>query len=84
MTGPAPEVRVGQVWADNDKRSVGRRVRILELPPPEPCKSARALVVQCDCAGRAIRTNGRERRTRIAINRFRPTSTGYRLEVDAP
>lgn len=86
----APVVRVGQVWADNDKRSAGRHVRVLELLPPEPArphvraKPARALVARCDPAGQTIRLDGKDARTRIAVSRFRPTSTGYRLVIDVP
>ncbi|WP_435059419.1 hypothetical protein [Streptomyces sp. bgisy060] len=70
-----PDVRVGQVWADNDKRSEGRTVRVDEinvryayctvLTPPTP-------------GGRT------GQRTRIALERMRPTSTGYRLLDGAP
>ncbi len=31
MTARAPEVRGGQVWADNDKRSTGRTITILDV-----------------------------------------------------
>ncbi len=80
------EVRVNQVWADNDKRSEGRQVRVVGLD------ATHATVELVDQRGRAwigLRP-GEEpraqpgRRTRIRLDRFRPTSTGYRLVQDAP
>lgn len=60
-----PDVRVGDVWADNDPRmaGTGRELRV---------KHVDAERVRCieECTG--LRTN-------IARKRFRPTSSGYRL-----
>lgn len=64
-----PDIRVGQVWKDNDKRSAGRRVRVVEV-------NFTHAVVQDP--------SGRGRRTEIRLDRFKPTSTGYRLVEDAP
>ena len=72
-----PTVRVGQVWADNDKRSHGRRVRVVELD------GTHAIVTQVDIRG-VVDSRRRERRTRIRLDRFKPTSTGYRLVTDTP
>lgn len=62
------QVKVGQVWSDNDKRFEGvqRRIKVLEI------KDGKAI---CDSEGR---------RVRIRIDRFKPTATGYRLEQDVP
>ncbi|NYV73125.1 DUF6354 family protein [Streptomyces sp. UH6] len=74
MTTPAPAV--GQLWQDNDPRSYGRKVRIVEIDdthatvelhqPRQPVSSAKP-----------------GRRTRIRLDRFRPTSTGYRYVGEA-
>lgn len=81
-----PNVRVGQVWADNDKRSAGRHVLIVaiedgQLAYPFP---DRAVVALCTPDGRVIFSgrNGKETRTRIRLDRFRPTASGYRLVKD--
>lgn len=75
-TTPAPVITPAahQIWADNDKRSRGRYVRILQTD------DAHATVVQtaynetdhvaADLPGARI--------TRIRLDRLRPTSTGYR------
>jgi hypothetical protein len=63
-------VRVGQVWADLDKRSKGRRIRVLEVG------QYHATVRDADAVPGAWPP---ARKTRIRLDRFRPTSTGYRL-----
>jgi hypothetical protein len=63
-----PQVRVGQVWRDADKRSDGRRLLVVAVD------ATHATVTSAERAGR---------RTRIRLDRFRPTSNGYRLERDA-
>ncbi|MDH2389353.1 hypothetical protein QCN29_11225 [Streptomyces sp. HNM0663] len=70
-----PDVRAGQVWADNDKRSKGRPVRVDEVD-----------VRYAYCAVLTSATPGGRtgQRTRIALERMRPTSTGYRLLDGAP
>ncbi|WP_436759384.1 hypothetical protein [Streptosporangium sp. V21-05] len=70
-------VRPHQVWADNDPRSAGRKIRVLETD------DTRATVVQVDIRG-LVDSRTRQRRSRIRLDRFRPTSTGYRLLTDAP
>lgn len=70
---PGPDVRVGQVWRDNDPRSAPRHVRVVEID------GTYATAVLVNGAGRHW---GRERRSRIRLDRFRPTSTGYRLVQD--
>ena len=62
-----PHVKVGQIWADNDSRGYSRQVKVVVLTDEY------AFVED-------VRT---VRRTRIRLNRFRPTSTGYRLIQDA-
>lgn len=71
------EVRVGQVWADNDKRSEGRRLRVDEV------SSTHATVTPVDVHGQPTPSVLRARRTRIRLDRFKPTATGYRLVEEA-
>lgn len=68
MSADSTAPKVGQVWADNDKRSAGRKVRIISID------ATHATVI--DMRGK--------RDTRIRLDRFRPTSNGYRLVDDAP
>jgi hypothetical protein len=65
----------GQIWADNDKRSQGRRIRVDFVCPwgCEKDKNPHAHVVGWDRHGRQTS------RTRIRLARFRDNSTGYRL-----
>lgn len=83
-----PDVRVGQEWADADPRSAGRRIRVLELVEetyqawrPSLMRyeaiTTRYARVQVVAAGVLV-----GRPTRIRIDRFRPTSHGYRLVLD--
>lgn len=71
-TTPAPAI--GQIWQDNDKRSYERYIRIVDLD------ASRATVRQVaynPTDGTAVVLPG-VRVTRIRLDRFRPTSTGYR------
>lgn len=86
----APEVRVGQVWADNDRRCAGRYVKVLAIEPARRRADlyardvpAKALVAACDQNGLTHFLRGKEQLTRIRLDRFRPTSTGYRLVCEA-
>lgn len=66
----SPAVQVGQIWQDNDPRGYGRMVRVVEI-------DATHAVVELHVP----RQHGSAkpgRRTRIRLDRFRPTSTGYR------
>lgn len=69
------DVKVGQVWADNDWRSQGRTVRIVAIGVQ------RATVEVLTVVGGAPARNPRQTRVRLA--RFKPTSTGYRLIEEA-
>jgi len=62
-------VRVGQVWADNDSRGFNRKIRVVEIG------ETHAVVEACDYG---------KKRTRIRLDRFKPTSTGYRLVKEPP
>jgi hypothetical protein len=67
-----PTPAIGQVWQDNDPRGYGRKVRIVEIGETHA-------VVELTVprgAGHLHAKHGR--RTRIRLDRFRPTSTGYR------
>ena len=66
-----PEVEPGQVWIDNDPRSEGRRtLRVLRI------EGDRVICLTLtDWHG----AKDGSKETRIALRRFKPTSTGYRL-----
>ncbi len=69
-------VVIGQVWRDNDKRTLGRYLRIRSIV------DGFAVCVRCDKDGLSRSTE--TRLTQIRLDRFRPTSTGYVLEKDVP
>ncbi len=60
------EVKVGQIWQDNDKRQVDRKIRIDSISGGE-------------AFGEVIATR---RKVRIAVARFVPNNTGYFLVED--
>ena len=64
-----PVVRVGQVWKDNDHRfSTLRLIEIKEVTPTHAV---------------GISTHeGKERKVKIKIMRFRPNASGYQLYKD--
>ncbi|MFE9491459.1 DUF6354 family protein [Streptomyces sp. NPDC006641] len=66
-----PTPAVDQVWQDNDPRQDDRQVRIVELA------DTHALVVLHQPRN-PVSSAKPGRRTRIRLDRFRPTSTGYR------
>jgi hypothetical protein len=66
-------VKPRQIWQDCDPRSAGRYLLVEEVGPTH------AVVLQVDRRGEVV---GKERRTRIRLDRFRPTSNGYRLIKD--
>lgn len=76
---PLPRVVPGQVWEDNDHR-IARR----ELPRRQLRVTAvdetHATVEASTLTGSGW---GPPRVSRIRLDRFRPTSTGYRLVQDA-
>jgi hypothetical protein len=71
-TPPTPTPAVGQVWQDNDPRGSGRRVRIVEIDGTHAVVEPVTVTPQ----GAVARRTGR--RSRIRLDRLRPTSTGYR------
>ena len=74
---PVVEVKVGQVWQDNDKRMSERYLRVVRIDnnrwPVAVC-----VCQLCSAFGDLI--DGRL--SSIAIKRMKPTSTGYRLHID--
>lgn len=77
-----PTVRPGQIWADNDKRSSGRYVRVDFLTAGRT--HAYVEQVAYNEADRIAAEMPGARKTRIRLDRFRPTSSGYRLVQEAP
>ncbi|MDH6116871.1 hypothetical protein ABH930_000290 [Kitasatospora sp. GAS204A] len=69
-------VRPGQIWQDNDPRTHGRQLRIETVDTTH----ATAVPVAVTPQGAVALLPGRA--TRIRVDRFRPTSTGYRLIQD--
>ena len=83
------DVQPGQVWADNDGRAEGRTLLVEEVD--STCAVCRTLT-NADATQRTLDAiaagtwrdsyRPRDRRgtvTRVRLDRFRPTSTGYRL-----
>jgi hypothetical protein len=86
-----PDVRPGQVWADNDPRSAGRTLRIVEVQGIGDSARARAeILTNTSHAQRLVDAKSpyardmRGKSTRIAVLRFKPNRTGYRLIADSP
>lgn len=75
-----PEIKVGQVWADNDKREKGRTVKALAIIDRggDHHVSVEVLTV------RGGHKPPKPRQSRIAQRRFVPNGTGYRLIQDVP
>lgn len=69
----SPTVQVGQVWIDNDKRHPNRAVRVDRLEGDYAYATCGYLQDRVFVAF--------NRTTRIALSRFRPISTGYRLHT---
>lgn len=66
-----PTPAVDQIWQDNDPRAYGRRLLIVEIDGTHA-------VVELHQPRRPTSSAKPGRRTRIRLDRFRPTSTGYR------
>lgn len=74
MSTDTPDVRVGDIWDDNDKRTP-RRLEVVSIITTIGPPSAHRVRL------RNIET-GKE--TVVSRARMRPTSTGYRLTERAP
>ncbi|MEU8642300.1 hypothetical protein AB0C91_10320 [Streptomyces sp. NPDC048674] len=68
-----PTPAVDQIWQDNDPRADERLVWIERIDQTH----AHVRQVALTAAGESVPLPG-VRRTRIRLDRFRPTSTGYR------
>ncbi|WP_416477039.1 hypothetical protein [Streptomyces sp. LKA04] len=68
-----PTPAVGQIWQDNDPRSDGRRLLIEWIDDTH----AKVRQVALTADGHPVPLPG-VRQSRIRLDRFRPTSTGYR------
>ncbi|WP_329131483.1 hypothetical protein OG552_10320 [Streptomyces sp. NBC_01476] len=69
---PLPSVEPGQVWADNDKRGYGRKIQVISI------EDGYALTKAVSLRGGSVSPTTKPP-TRIRLDRFKPTSTGYRL-----
>ncbi|HEY3701020.1 MAG TPA: hypothetical protein VGL32_02075 [Acidimicrobiales bacterium] len=93
MSRPSPRplrrsapVRVGQVWADNDKRANGRLVEVLAILVDDGVQYALVRQTQARKVGEGglSEQNRPGRKTRIRVDRFQPQrQTGYTLVQDA-
>jgi len=82
-----PDVRPGQVWADNDPRSTGRTIRVERIVRNEALCTIltnRNDVQRKLDRGDSLVRDRHGKQTSISLVRFHPTSTGYRLIADAP
>lgn len=79
-----PEVRVGQLWQDNDRRidPDRRMVRIVEVGSPGPNAVQVVTWYEQLVGGEWIRKTAQRPGT-IRLSRFVPISTGYRLIEEA-
>jgi len=68
------DVKVNQVWADNDPRVPWRKIRVDKIV------RGYAMVTVVE---NPTQTNSVGKRRKIRLDRFRPTSTGYRLVSEA-
>ncbi|WP_225825638.1 DUF6354 family protein [Streptomyces naphthomycinicus] len=71
---PAP----GQIWQDNDRRAYGRKLRIVAI---DATHATCELIVPRGAGHQQAKPG---RRTRIRLDRFRPTGTGYRYISGGP
>lgn len=67
------EVKVGQTWTDNDPRHTKEGI------PPRTIKVLEIVDGKALCQ----HPSGLGRKTKIRLDRFRPTATGYKLVGDA-
>lgn len=67
-------VAVGQIWADNDRRSKGRTVRVVGI-------EANRVSVET-VTGVGGKPAPKRKPASILLNRFRPNSTGYSFVSD--
>jgi hypothetical protein len=66
----------GQIWADNDKRAKGRTIQVISI------EDGYALTKVVTMRGNDVLPTVKAP-TRIRLDRFRPTASGYRLVRNA-
>jgi hypothetical protein len=95
VSDETPLVRVGQVWADNDKRAAGRKVKVLRLSSVfehpklgryqrDYSRKVAVPMAECEVVTERHAGSATGRHVRIRVERMKPTTTGYRLIQDAP
>lgn len=77
MQSEQPQVRVGQVWKDCDKRMGERYLKVMRIIKP-----ANDIAVCLLCSANGETLDG-YMATRISIRRMKPGATGYRMVRDA-
>lgn len=70
MNANPEDVKVGQVWADNDWREAGRQMRVDRIEGDHAF---------CTVTAQKDGKLNRRKRTRIRLDRFKPTQRGYVL-----
>lgn len=84
-----PEVRVGQIWQDNDKRSGFRQLKVMSIEPAKFRRRAKTgwIVAEGSVARCSVRTSVDgmfgTRLVSVRSDRFKPNSTGYRLVAES-
>lgn len=82
MSDPTPTVRPGQVWADNNRRAKGRTLRVERvtggLVRCRVLTNADTIQKLLDRGAPNVRDQ-RGETISVALVRFRPTATGFRL-----
>lgn len=76
------EVKVGQIWADNDKRAAGRQLKITHVDKATPGHQLSQGYATAEVISDRRASVRKVRQTCILLSRFRPTATGYRLVKD--
>lgn len=85
------EVRVGQVWADNDWRAEGRTIKVVSVDATHATcvtltndNKTQEWLDNPDAPKWYRPSDRRGKETRILLRRFKPTSTGYVLISGGP
>lgn len=72
-------VRIGQLWVDNDPRAERKRfLRVTEIGP-DPRRSGHTSDIVATCEAWYDEVGARSRTVQVRLTRFRATSNGYRL-----
>lgn len=79
----APEVKIGQVWIDNDKRCNGRAVQVQAIQNDGLYDRATVVATIGTIEDGTFKPKHPTRVSKILVSRMKPTSSGYRLMEQA-